>query len=343
MKQLYTLFFFAFLFMNWSPSVQAETAQNDTISWHTNYEKALQLAKSSNKPILLFFTGTDWCGWCNKLEKEVLDTPEFIAEVADKLIFVKLDFPMHTTLDPLTKKQNEQLQEKYSVRSFPSLVVLDPDQQPIGITGYRAGGGEQYAHHLMKIINEYSAYKQQMRRLGYHNFSGKELKRLYQKAHELGLTEDVNILVSVGVNSDLPHFFLAEKYRIFVNSGQINEEKTTSLKQQLLASDPDNKYLTHYQVAVIDFEACCEDMEKDKIPPSKAVSPLVDYIRKYGAEDTENLWRLNMVISQVFLDKNNFEEALKYAESSYLEAPASIQPDISMAIKNIQMQLQAPN
>lgn len=337
------IYFSIFLFLCSGQSIYSTTNKHGGIEWLTSYTKAMNMAKASSKPVVLFFTGSDWCGWCNKLEKEALETPAFSKAINDKLIFVKLDFPMHTKPDSATHQQNEQLQKKFSVRSFPTIVLVDPDQQLIGITGYRAGGGKQYATHLMKMVNEYAAYKQQMHRLGSHKFSGKELKRLYQKAQELSLENDANLLIRIGMNSDQAHFFLAERYRFLVNTGQFNKEETNILKQQLLDSDPKNKYLTHYQVAVIDFEACCEEMEKRDLPPEMAIAPLLHYISAFGEKDQENLWRLNMVISQVYLDKDQLKQALEYAKNSYFAAPTSIQPDIAMAIRNIQAQLKTAN
>lgn len=334
-------FIFSLSLLFFAQSIHA--SEGNEIHWMTNYEQAVAIAKSTSKPIVLFFTGTDWCGWCNKLENEILETPEFIEATKDKMIFVKLDFPMHTPLDSTMTKQNEQLQKQFSVRSFPTLVLLDSDQQPIGVTGYRAGGGKQYAHHLIKMVNEYTAYKQQMRHLGTHKFTGKELKRLYQKARELGLEDDVNILIRIGMDSDLAYFFLAERYRLLVSNGQIDNDETRALKQRIFDSDPENKHLTHYQVAVIEFEACCEKMEQADMTPDNAVSPLISYIEKFGREDTENLWRLNMIISQVYQDKNNLDNALKYAKDSYSSAPSSIQPDIAMAIMGIQKQIRGHN
>lgn len=152
-----------FLFTTLSPP-QLAANQGNEIHWMTNYEKAKELSIETQRPMVLFFTGTDWCGWCNKLEREVFDTPEFMGMINNKLIFVKLDFPMKSKLDPATTRQNELLQKQFSVRSYPTVIILGPDQQPIGTTGYRSGGGKQYAQHLIKMVNEKTAYKQQTKR-----------------------------------------------------------------------------------------------------------------------------------------------------------------------------------
>jgi protein disulfide-isomerase len=317
----------------------ASSSQTSSIAWITDYEQAVKLGKQTSKPLFLFFTGSDWCGWCNKLEKEVLEAQDFVQAISDKLIFVKLDYPMRVQLDPETTNQNERLQEKFSVKSFPTIVILNFDQQPIGMAGYRTGGGKQYAQHVLKMVNDYSAYKQQMQRLGVYHFSGKDLKRLYQKARELGLEADSNLLIRKGMSSDQANFFLTERYRHLVHAGQMRDKETLLLKRKLLDSDPGNEYLTHYQVAIIDFEAYSDEAQKNSSSADMVVEPLLIYIEKHGHNDRENLWRLNMIISQVYLDHNRFTDALRYAQDSYSAAPSIIQPEISSAIKNIQSQI----
>ena len=321
-----------------------ESAEHKTgISWSTNYEKALQESKATSKPILLFFTGSDWCGWCKKLEKEVFDTPEFTQSIGDKMIFVVLDYPMKKSLDSKTYEQNQRLKKHYSIKSYPTVILINGNEDLIGSTGYRSGGGKKYAQHLMKMTQDFTAYKQKMNRLALGNYSGKELKRLFQKAHELGLEPDAEQLVLLGINSDLSHFFLAERYRSLIKNNAMHSEEAAVIKQRLLASDPNNEHLTHYQVAVAEFEALSEELESKKVNTDIAVSPLIKYVTQFQEQDTDNVWRLHMVISQVYLEKNQLDKALKYAEFSYQNAPASIQPEISQAVNKIQSQISEVN
>ncbi len=321
-----------------SPSVYGKE-----ISWMDNYPQAIKLAQEKSKPIVLFFTGSDWCAWCVKLEKEVFESTEFTTEIDDKLIFVKLDYPMKKQLEAKLKEQNEKLKARFYIRSFPTVIILSPDEKTIGITGYRAGGGKQYAEHIMKMVNEYSVYKKQMSFLDTGKLSGKELKRLYQKSNELDLNDDATAIIKEGINSDQKQFFLTEKYRQLVCDGKIYESDSSALKRYILDNDADNKHLTHYQVAVIDFEAYSEDLEKGKCTADFAVSPLAEYVCKFSETDKENMWRLNMVISQVYLDKNMLNKALEFAKNSYTEAPSTIKTDIAMAIENIEKQISINN
>jgi protein disulfide-isomerase len=102
------------LFMAWL-TVQAGAKD---LEWLTSAPDAEKKAKEEKKVVLLDFTGSDWCGWCMKLKKEVFDTKEF-AEYADKnLVLVEVDFPMHKKLPEAQQKSNSALQEKYKVNGY---------------------------------------------------------------------------------------------------------------------------------------------------------------------------------------------------------------------------------
>lgn len=127
-------------------NVDALTSQS-RINWTTNYQDALSQAKATSKPVVLFFTGSDWCSWCKKLESEALNTDEFAQVAGDKFIFVLLDFPSNGQYP----QQNSQLQSQFGITGFPTLVIVDGNGHKIGQTGYQPGGGRAYAEHLLKF------------------------------------------------------------------------------------------------------------------------------------------------------------------------------------------------
>ncbi|MBA3815313.1 MAG: thioredoxin family protein [Parachlamydiaceae bacterium] len=328
----------AILLQSWflcSADVQSMQSKG-SIKWFTNYEEAVQQARSRSLPLIMFFTGSDWCSWCNKIDEEAFDTRDFADAAGNKFVFLKLDLPLYSPQDPQIKAQNKQLQQKFNVRSFPTVIVYDAQQnQQIGTTGYRAGGGKQYAAYLNKMISDYSGYKQKMGAIDNVKPSGIELKQLYCQAKELGLNNDVNKIIKLGMVSNQSLFFQTERYRFLATEGQIHGQEAAALKQQLLAADANNEQQIPYHVAVIEFESICEGMSKENCTTELAIAPLVAYIEKFGTKDKENLWRIQMIISQVYLDKNQMSEALKYAQKSYDSAPASVQADIAVTIQNI--------
>lgn len=320
-----------------SPLNADAAATHKGITWLTNYEEAVDKAKNNGKPLVLFFTGSDWCSWCSKLEKEVFESQEFAELAGNEYVFLMLDFPLYTALTPQLSAQNKQLQKKYDIRSFPTLVILDSAaQQQIGVTGYRAGGGRQYAQHLKKMVDNHTSYREKLSTAHTQKLSGVELRKLYEKSKELDLPNDTSYLLKIGMESELCNFFLTERYRFLAEEGLIHDKEAVAIKQQLLELDPDNDQHVHYDIAVIEFEAFSEEKGKSK---DLALLPLLDYIEKFGHQDRGNLWRLEMIISQVYLDKNQLASALKHAQASYDASPPSVQSEIASAIKNIQSQL----
>ena len=120
--------------------------------WTDDMEQALKTAKAENRYLLVNFTGSDWCGWCIKLDKEVFSKSEFKKYAQEKLVPVMIDFPMRKKLSSRLQKQNSELQTKFGVRGYPTILILDPSGAKIAQTGYQPGGAEAYIQHIEKLI-----------------------------------------------------------------------------------------------------------------------------------------------------------------------------------------------
>lgn len=119
--------------------------------WTDDLEKAKAQAKAENKKILLDFTGSDWCGWCKKLDKEVFSQQAW-KDYADKhLVLVEVDFPRSFQLPEATKKQNEELGKKYKVQGYPTIVITSASGTKKGELGYVEGGPEAFIKALKKV------------------------------------------------------------------------------------------------------------------------------------------------------------------------------------------------
>ncbi|HEV7401628.1 MAG TPA: thioredoxin family protein [Chthoniobacteraceae bacterium] len=112
--------------------------------WTANLEAAKAQAKKENKKILLDFTGSDWCIWCKKLDAEVFSKQEFKDYAAKHLVLVEVDFPHGTKLPEATKKQNDELQAKYKIQGFPTIVVLSASGAKVAQSGYVEGGPKPF-------------------------------------------------------------------------------------------------------------------------------------------------------------------------------------------------------
>ena len=123
--------------------------------WTDDLDAALKQAKAEGKQVLVDFSGSDWCGWCKRLDKEVFDTEAFRAGAKDRFVLVMIDSPRDKSLlSDAAKEKNPALVEKYGIEGFPSVLVLDGDGTKLYQTGYQRGGPEAYLAMLEREIKD---------------------------------------------------------------------------------------------------------------------------------------------------------------------------------------------
>jgi thioredoxin-related protein len=122
--------------------------------WMTDFQKATEQAGREDVYILADFSGSDWCGWCIRLDEEVFSQPQFKAFAEDNLVLFLADFPRNKPQPETVKTQNRELAEQYGIRGFPTVLLLDSDGKVVARTGYRPGGAEAYIEHLKTLMKE---------------------------------------------------------------------------------------------------------------------------------------------------------------------------------------------
>jgi len=120
-------------------------------NWSTDFAKAQAQAKAEDKLLLLDFTGSDWCGWCRVLRKEVFSQPEFEEYAKKNLVLMTVDFPRAKPLSVEVRRQNQSLAQKFEIRGFPTIVILNGDGKLIGLLGYVPGGPAAFIRELKQI------------------------------------------------------------------------------------------------------------------------------------------------------------------------------------------------
>jgi len=122
--------------------------------WLTDFEKAKKAAAERDVPILADFSGSDWCGWCIRLDNEVFSKPAFQEYASTNLVLFLADFPRSKEQPQEVKEQNKKLAQKYSIRGYPTVLLLDENGKVLGRTGYKAGGADEYVKHLKKMVDD---------------------------------------------------------------------------------------------------------------------------------------------------------------------------------------------
>jgi thioredoxin-related protein len=114
-KFLSTLFLIGFFCMSFS-----------TVKWYYNFEEAKKIAQKEHKYILLNFSGSDWCGPCIRMHKDILETETFATFATKNLVMVNVDFPRlkKNQLSAVQQKVNDGIAERYNSQGIFPLTVL---------------------------------------------------------------------------------------------------------------------------------------------------------------------------------------------------------------------------
>jgi len=123
-------------------------------TWHTNWSAAQAESKRTGKPILMNFTGSNWCGWCVKLKKEVFSTPEFASWANKKVVLMELDYPRPNKQAADIQKQNDELRDKYNIQGYPSILFVNAKGEVLGDYGYDEGGPKVWTANAEKLLKK---------------------------------------------------------------------------------------------------------------------------------------------------------------------------------------------
>jgi thioredoxin-related protein len=122
--------------------------------WTESFKEAQAAAKSSGKPILVNFTGSDWCPWCIKLEKEIFASDDFKKWASANVVLMTADFPhKHQAAD--LKQQNSALAAKFTITGYPTVVFMDAEETELGRSGYLEGGVEHWIQSAEKSLSKH--------------------------------------------------------------------------------------------------------------------------------------------------------------------------------------------
>ncbi len=125
-------------------------------AWTTDYPAAVKVAAERHLPLFIEFTGSDWCGWCQKMEKECLSKPEFLDAMRTQCVLVSVDFPHKTQLPEALKAQNSKLADQFKKHAgFPAYYIVDSDAKTVH---WSFGAHPKYGADLKLLISDIQGF-----------------------------------------------------------------------------------------------------------------------------------------------------------------------------------------
>jgi thioredoxin-related protein len=262
--------------------------------WTSDFEAAKKQAAGSEKDLLIDFTGSDWCGWCIKLNDEVFKHDAFKDGVKDNFVLVELDFPKDKTkISDEVREQNQKLNDKYGVQGYPTILLTDAEGRPYAATGYQPGGPEKYVEHLNELRAKKTARDE-----------------AFAAADKAEGVEKAKALVAALDAMKLEETMVANFYGDVVDRIKESDPDDVSGFAKKAA---DAGRIKVFQEELQEF-ANKQDME--------GAMALVDKTLKEGGFGPEDTLQLMMVRALIFAQQGKIDDAIKTVDEAKALAPA---------------------
>lgn len=277
-----------------------------------NYIKGREIAEGYNLPIALIFTGSDWSKESQELLLE-LEKSEHLKE----MVLVQIDFPELNVQPQEILEQNHSLRTYYNIHSFPTVVLVSPEQTEITRVGYPLQGESNFILHIKNLSLRYQLLKKRFEKARKDRDSG-ELSICFQEARDLGCNALSKEIIDFGTDVVFAPKLALEKYTALVGAGKKEEAKLLRTK---LIKEGEQETLS--RIALLDFQQ------------EESVEPIEAFLEKYSQKQADHFWRMHLVISEFLYEQDQKEEALEHAQVSYRYAPPEDKENISAIISKM--------
>jgi len=297
MKSIISSVFFILILFKLSAS--------EEVHWIKDLEKAKQVS-SRNKNLIVVLVKDDSV-WSQKLESLIAD-----------LGSLEKNTPSYTLC---------LLSDEFSKAGRPSILLMHPKYGLIAKMGYVPIDVDGFDNYIKEQVNNFEKIKDVA--LNAKNFDSKELEKAFLLSKQMESEAFREELFEEGLKRSDTAFFAFEKYEMLINKFPYEDERIKDVKEEIKSKDPKNIQKYHLKLAMLDFLMLAQRDYDEK----DVIRPLIDYVNLNGEKDKKSLWKIYMTISQFFLGKKNYKEALIYARESNKKAPRSVKKHIQSSIQ----------
>lgn len=284
-----------------------------------DFQKGSRFSLENQLPIVLIFTGSDWSAESEHLINEWLFHPTEGEMLRHDCMIVWVDIPELNLKSQNLIEQDYELVHRFQVTSFPTIVLLDPGGREITRLGYPL---ESLASLIKERLDLYADLTHQWEEVK-KSQDETLLYSCYLEAQTLRCEHLLREMKALALEHQICASLLFERYIELVNAGEKNKPETRQLRQILLRRDPNNKQGMRERLALFDFQQ------------QNNAFPLENVLQQFCSHDSENFWKIHLVLAEHFREKGKEAEALEHAQVSYRYAPSEHKEDVSTLIDSI--------
>ncbi len=324
---VFPVLFFMMLFI---PNLKGSELEKIDFTGFKEYDEALKKSKESNKPILLYFHGSDWSSLSVKIKQEVLNSKDFQEIIKNQFIYLDIDLPKQVFQDKEVNSQSRYLQEIFSIYQVPCLLMIDfKGQELLRLSSENIVLAQQLSKDLLKIKQQILDLNMGFKNL--NSLSVEQLQELYLLAEKLNQKDIKNKILSEGLLK-ASSFFLLEKFKSFVSQNDLQSQECLLIKEAL-----ENDIEASFTAALIEFQELSKRSKEKSLDLSVVVAPLKNYLAKFGDIDLEKTWRVEMILAQLYVEFDLWSSALEHAEVAFNTAPQNVKDEISRSLEYIRL------
>lgn len=273
------------------------------------------MAQRENLPIALVFLRGDNCPWSQKLREDVLTDAHFRKRMGASMIL-------------WTLSSEDEAQQKYGVKEFPQVLLLDPYGKEFTRFGYLPLTAQGYFDEMTRLVQNFQDVCIAMEKQNDSAFDEEQWVDLYLKATTLSAPYFKHVILEKGLKKEKGVFFHLEKLAMALEKNKLKNPQISKIKADLLKRDPGNKRGTHYKVALLEFQKIAS-RHKLKGRPERAIKPLLLYIQGIGKQDVENLWKAEMKVAEFLFERKALPSAIEHMQAAYEAAPEAMKSKVA--------------
>ncbi|MCK5686975.1 thioredoxin family protein [bacterium] len=293
------------------------------VEWLDSLEKAQKIAVKEKKDILIDFTGSDWCGWCIRLDNEVFSKEEWKKSALKKLVLVKLDFPSKLVQTEEKKKYNRSLSKKYFVQGYPTIILMDATGQVYGKTGYKKGGPEAYLKHIDELQARKVIIQELKNKIEKSNSEEaiKNIEVLMGKVEEWRLTPWFTELMDKAIELDINNKHgLRLKYASMFSQIYKATDSERAKKYMKIVKELDPKGAQRIELEEKSVGILKEAFQKNKL--DEGLKKFIELLKKY--KDPESVQLVKFFACNIHYKKGDLDLTIKKMEEAKKVSPDSV-------------------
>jgi len=278
------------------------------------------LAHREGKMVLAAFLEASGCPWSQRIKEDVLSSPVFLEGLKAIVVFTSVNLCHETN--------RQRFQDLFHIHELPLLILFNGFQEEIARWGLLTLDPKDYIKKIQLAAHSFEEIGAFLRQP--HLIDNPEkIQTLYMHSKLLSSSYYSEQILQIGLEKDPGSFFLLEQYALLLKERSLKDPRIQQIRKRILKKNKEKE--AELKMAVLEFEALSAKA-KNKKRINKAITPLVEYIKKFKITGRDHVWKVHLMIAQFLFSKQEVKQAQFHIQAALDEAPDAFKANIKSII-----------